>query len=266
MPSHPIKRRLESRACQVKALHELRPEASALQLPGCTWGGSLLCTSHVCLGSRICWRRGKKAFLEMLPHVPAGFALAPHSAPAFCRCSARRLSHSVEELRVAVRGKEARLLGANSKVSLQARSRSHPKRIRTKEFQRARGSPCVLTALDTDTHARKPTRGLCQASRKHRLGTNMHRGRGTFLLSLWHLCPEARKLFVAMCGFCTDPGFAGLAKGARKDLHQHDTPTRTQQAGFSTWNCQNFSILNMYPSSSLILGFMNSSSNGVFRR
>ncbi|CAJ1405076.1 unnamed protein product [Effrenium voratum] len=58
-PQERERKRLEE---QVKALHELRPEASALQ----------------------------------------------------------RLSHSVEELRVAVRGKEARLLGANSKVSLQA--------------------------------------------------------------------------------------------------------------------------------------------------
>ena len=34
----------------------------------------------------------------------------------------RRLFNSVEELRGAVRSKEARLLGANSNVSLQARS------------------------------------------------------------------------------------------------------------------------------------------------
>ncbi|CAE7237912.1 RAD50 [Symbiodinium sp. CCMP2456] len=58
-PEERERRRLEER---VKALHELRPEAAALQ----------------------------------------------------------RLASSVEELRVAVRGKEARLLGANSKVSLQA--------------------------------------------------------------------------------------------------------------------------------------------------
>ena len=60
---------------QVKALHELRPEASALQF------------------------HGRSGCEKRLP---------------------RRLAGSVEDLRVAVRGKEARLLGANSKVSLQA--------------------------------------------------------------------------------------------------------------------------------------------------